>query len=124
MSSEAMRETAEKLVKYCREDETGKALYELYHPDAVSVESVPMPGSDNPKSEGLEAIKAKHDWWYSVYEVNSSDADGPYYHGDDHFSIIFEIDTTNKETGERSTMQDIGVYTVADGKIIREEFYY
>ncbi|MEM7619782.1 MAG: nuclear transport factor 2 family protein [Pseudomonadota bacterium] len=124
MASNATRKVAEKLISYCRDDDTQQALNELYDTNAVSIEAIPMPGADSPKSQGLEAIKAKHEWWYSAYTVHSSEAQGPYFHGEDRFAIFFEMDTTYKETGTRSSMKDIGIYTVANGKIIREEFYY
>ncbi len=124
MSAEATRATAEKLVAYCREDNTEAGLNELYHPDAVSVEAMAMPGAGSAESAGVAAIKGKHDWWNSTFEVHSANVDGPYLHGDDRFGVIFEIDATNRENGERSAMKEMAIYTVADGKIVREEFYY
>lgn len=56
--------------------------------------------------------------------MHSASAEGPFFHGDDRFSVIFKADTTNRETGERSQMHEVAVFTVADGKIVREEFYY
>ena len=39
--------------------------------------------------------------------------------------MIFEFDTTNKQSGKRSQMKEVGIYTVNDGgKIVREEFFY
>ena len=34
------------------------------------------------------------------------------------------MDVTPKMTGQRVSMVEVGVYTVEDGKIVREEFYY
>lgn len=36
----------------------------------------------------------------------------------------FEYETTFKPTGLRSTMKEMAKYTVADGKIVKEEFFY
>ena len=124
MSAEATRATAEKLVAYCREDNTEAGLNELYHPDAVSVEAMAMPGADSAESVGVAAIKGKHEWWYASFEVHSANVDGPYLHGDDRFGVIFEIDATEKASGARSAMKEMAIYTVAAGKIVREEFYY
>ena len=42
----------------------------------------------------------------------------------DHwFSVKFEIDTTDKQSGERSTLSEIGVYKVQDGKIVKEHYF-
>jgi hypothetical protein len=34
------------------------------------------------------------------------------------------MDVETKSTGKRETMNEVGVYTVQNGKIIREEFMY
>lgn len=113
-----------KLVDYCNQNKEAEALDTLYSADAVSVEAAPMPGQDSAEAKGLDAIRGKHDWWFGAHEVHKADADGPYVHGNDRFQIIFDMDVTNKESGERIQMKDIGTYYVKDGKIVREEFAY
>ncbi len=125
MSAETTRATADKLVAYCRNDDTIKGLEELYDPAAVSVESMPMPGSDSAETRGVDGIRGKHEWWAANFEVHSATVDGPYPHGDDRFAVIFEMDTTHKESGQRNQMKEVAVYHVNDaGKIVREEFFY
>lgn len=125
MAEEALKATAEKLVAHCKAGTAKEGLTELYHPDAVSVEAMAMPGSDSAEMHGVEAIKGKHDWWNATFEVHDGKVEGPYMHGSDRFAVIFAMDTTNKQTGERSAMQEVGVYTVdGAGKIVREEFFY
>jgi ketosteroid isomerase-like protein len=48
---------------------------------------------------------------------------GPFL-GDRQFAVRYEFDTTSKETGQRNRMAEMALYTVEDGKIVREEFYY
>lgn len=120
----SLREIADKLVEYCRNDQARKALAELYHPDAVSVEAAPAPGADSAEVRGLAAINGKHDWWEDAMEVHEARVDGPYLHGDDRFGVIFEIDATERESGKRHAMKELGIYTVENGKIVREEFFY
>ncbi len=125
MSADTTRATADKLVAYCRNDDTIKGLEELYDPDAVSVESMPMPGSGSAETRGVDGIRGKHEWWGATFEVHSATVDGPYPHGDDRFAVIFEMDTTHKESGQRSQMKEVAVYHVnGAGKITREEFFY
>ena len=92
--------------------------------EAVSVEAVQGPGAERRETKGRDAIKGKHDWWYSAMEEHDSTVDGPYMHGDDRFAVIFEMDVTDRASGERTQMKEVGVYTVVDGKIVREEFFY
>ena len=56
--------------------------------------------------------------------MHETTAAGPYLHGTDRFSVVFGMDVTNKTSGERVQMQEVAVYTVRDGKIVREEFFY
>jgi hypothetical protein len=125
MTIEALKATAEKLVAHCRAHTEMQGLDELYDPAAVSVEAMPMPGSDSAETRGVQAIKGKHEWWNSAMEVHSATTDGPYLHGDDRFAVIFEFDATERQSGKRHQMREVAVYTVNPaGRIVREEFYY
>lgn len=113
-----------KLVTLCNEGRDTECL-ELYSQDAVSAEAVAMPGQESAEAVGLEAIRGKHDWWYGAHDVHESKAQGPYVHGDNRFSVIFNMDVTHKESGQRTQMQEVGQYFVnQQGQIYREEFSY
>lgn len=124
MSAEETRAIADTLLTLCNENREREGLDTLYAPDAVSVEAMPMPGSDSAEVVGVDGIKGKHDWWYASFEVHEAGVEGPFMHGDDRFAMIFSMDVTEKASGERSQMREVGVYTVAGGKIVREEFFY
>ena len=38
--------------------------------------------------------------------------------------VQYEWDSTFKPTGQRGVMSEFALYTVKDGKIVREQFYY
>ena len=40
------------------------------------------------------------------------------------FAVHFTFDITPKSTGQRITQQEVGLYTVKDGLITREQFFY
>ena len=48
---------------------------------------------------------------------------GPYPH-DNRFAVRFLYDITNKPSGKRMMMDEVGLFTVENGKIVREEFFY
>lgn len=73
--------------------------------------------------EGAAAVKQKSDWWYANHEVHSAESFGPFVNGN-QFAVRFLIDVTAKENGQRMQMEEIGLYTVADGKIVEEAFFY
>ena len=72
---------------------------------------------------GIAAIKGKNQWWIENHEVHSAEMKGPLVAGN-NFAIEYHYDVTQKATGKRFVMEEIGLYTVADGKIVREQFYY
>ncbi len=122
MFDENLLKIANTLVGYCKDGNEALGLNELYAKNAVSVEAADQGGGV--ETNGLDAIHGKHEWWRNAFDVHGANVEGPFMHGSDRFGVIFEIDATNKETGERNKMKEFGVYTVNDGKIVREEFFY
>lgn len=118
-----LKTIAEDLVAGCREGRELENLDRIYAPDAVSVEAAPMPGMDSAETAGIDGIKGKHAWWTANFEVVDGVVDGPYLHGDDSFAVIFQISARNRNTGAVDDMKEVAIYTVADGKIVREAFY-
>jgi ketosteroid isomerase-like protein len=117
-----VKEIGEALVAGCNAGTERANLHTLYAPDAQSVEAMDM--GNGTTVTGIAAIEGKHDWWENTHTVHKTSAKGPYVHGDDRFSVIFDMDVTNKETGQRMQMDEVAVYHVAGGKIVREEFFY
>ena len=114
-------EIANQLVELCRQGKHEEAK-KLYSPDAVSVEAAAPPGSKR-ESVGLAAIGEKGKWWVDNHEIHSAIVTGPWPH-DDRFIVGFQYDVTFKPTGQKMKMDEVGLYTVKDGKIVREEFFY
>ena len=117
-----LNEIANALVDGCRTGKEAENLEKLYAADAVSVESVDY--GQGREAHGLDALRGKHAWWDSAFEVLEAKVSDPFTHGDDRFAVTFEVKTKSKENGEVSDMSEVAVYHVADGKIVREEFFY
>lgn len=113
---------ANDLVALCREGKNLEAIEKYYSDGIVSVESMSSP--DMPaEMRGIEAIKGKNKWWLENHEVHSAEANGPYV-GENQFAVEFKFDVTNKPSGRRMQMQEMALYTVKNGKIVHEHFYY
>ena len=117
------RQIADELVALCREGRNADVIDQLYSKDIVSVEAAEGDGFPR-EMKGAEAVRGKNKWWAENHEVHSAEVLGPYMHGDDRFAVQFKYDVTSKPMSQRIQMDEIGVYTVADGKISREEFFY
>ncbi|MFL4470815.1 SnoaL-like domain-containing protein [Tateyamaria armeniaca] len=94
-----------------------------YAENAESVEAVVPPGRDVRIAKGRNAIKAKRSDWAATHEIHTLEADGPYVHPPSRFSVRFEAEVTQKETGRQMTLREIAIYTVHGDKIVREEFF-
>jgi hypothetical protein len=113
-------EVAKKVVELCRKQAWHDALNQLYAKDIVSVEARSMDGG-SPETRGIDGVRGKVDWWVNNVELHSSKVSGPFV-AHDRFVVQFDIDFTDKESKKRMQMSEVGVYTVKDGKIVREEF--
>lgn len=117
-----LQEIATALVEGCESGQEAANLDKLYHADAVSVEAADYSG-DGRETRGIKGIHGKHAWWEANFEAHDAKVQGPFLHGDDQFAVIFDVDVTEKATGERMPMKEVAVYTVSDGKIVREAFF-
>ena len=113
-------EVAKKVVELVRKQAWYLALDTLYDDNVVSVEAYSM-GGGSPETSGKEGVRGKIDWWVNAMEVHSFDAKGPFV-GHDRFVVQYDADVTDKNSKERRKLSEVGVYTVKDGKIVREEF--
>ena len=113
-------EVAQKVVELCRKQAWREALDTLYAKDIVSVEAGGM-GGESPEKRGIDEVRGKTDWWVQNMEVHNVKVSGPFV-AHDRFVVQYDIDVTDKDSKKRMQMSEVGVYTVKDGKIVREEF--
>jgi ketosteroid isomerase-like protein len=113
------KEVGARLVELFNKGDFETIYGELYSPEIKSYEA------DDPNpAVGMEGINAKNEWWSNTFDVHSMSATGPYHHGDDRFAVRFDMDITHKESGHRSASNEVGVYTIADGRVVEERFFY
>src|SRR6516225_2219853 len=113
-------EVAKKLVELCEKKEWMKAVDSLYAKDVVSIEARSMEGMPA-EMHGLDQVRGKTEWWEKNMEIHKANIDGAFVAGN-KFAVQFDVDVTDKTSKKRSEMSEIGIYTVKDGKVAREEF--
>jgi ketosteroid isomerase-like protein len=116
------QEIGNQLVALCREGKNMEAIETLYADDVVSVEAMAMPEMPA-EMKSKAAVAGKNRWWLENHEVHDASCEGPYPHGD-RFIVHFKYDVTNKPSDQRMKLDEAGLYTVAGGKIVKEEFFY
>jgi len=122
MTTMTTAEIGRTYVALSREGKRAEILESLFAKDVVSVEAIAPPGGDR-TTKSLDGVRGKSKWWTENNILHSAEVFGPYPH-DDRFAVRFLLDVTNKQSGERRTVDEIGLFTVAGGKITREEFFY
>lgn len=114
------QDIANDLVALCKDGKFDEAGEKYWAENVASYEA--MPG-DMAEIRGIDGVRGKGEWWTANHEVHSSEVEGPYVNGD-QFVVRFKMDLTQKASGDRMTMDEVGVYTVKDGKIVEERFFY
>jgi ketosteroid isomerase-like protein len=116
-------EIANTLVEMCRMGKNHDAIAQLYADDVVSVEASSPSPDVSPISNGREAVLAKGQWWVENHDIHDAQVTGPWPHGD-QFIVGHKYDVTFKPAGKRFVMEEAALYTVKDGKIVHEAFFY
>jgi ketosteroid isomerase-like protein len=115
-------EIGQKMVELCREGKNDEAIKTLFSKDIISVEAG-APTGQEATTKGMEAVLGKGKWWVDNHIIHSAKAEGPWPHGD-KFIVRFTYDVTFKPDNKRFTMDEAALYTVANGKVVKEEFFY
>ena len=89
----------------------------FWSPDIVSVEGMGMAW------HGREAVEQKNQGWLAQNQILGASAEGPFV-GAGGFAVKFRMDVLDKSSGQSTVMDEVGVYQVQNGKIVREEFMY
>jgi ketosteroid isomerase-like protein len=117
------QQIADRLIELCRAQEYERCYDELYAEDAESVEMPGMAGGPIGNARGLVALKAKSKAWSDgVDTIHAANIGAPVVAGN-WFCMPMSLDATFKD-GRRVQMEELCVYQVKDGRIVREQFFY
>ena len=121
---ENAKEIGTQLVSLYRDGKAIDAIEQLYADHVVNVEA--SQGS-TPSREivGKKAVLEKAKWWAENNQVHHVELVGPLPHGASKFAVFFRLDLTNKQMNNtRLELVEVGVYEIAAGKVVHEEFFY
>lgn len=112
------KQIANRLVKLCRSGEYQKCYQELYSQNIQSIE----PDGTTAVGFGPMAKKGK-EWNASIQKMNSSSVGDPIVNGN-WFSLPMSMNVHFKGAKKAIDFNEICVYQVKDGKIVKEQFFY
>ena len=115
------KEVANRLSQFFKENKWMEAQDELFSKDAISIE--PAHAQPPQTVQGLDNIKKKSEMFNAmVEEVHGGWSGEPIVAGT-YIAVAMGMDVTMKGTG-RVNMDEICLYEVKDGKIVKEQFFY
>ncbi|MDB5353569.1 MAG: ketosteroid isomerase [Phycisphaerales bacterium] len=114
----SLQTIAGKFVELCNQGRNFDVMETMYAPTIVSVEG----GGE--ETAGQQPVIQKSRVWGANNDVHGEKVRGPFFNGRNQFAVHFTFDITRKATGQRVTIEEVGVYTVKDDKITREQFFY
>jgi len=115
------REIANRLSQLFKEYKWTEAQEELFSADAKSIEPPHAQGLQT--VQGIAAIKKKGEDFNSMVEEMHGGYVGEPIVAGNHIAVAMGMDVTMKGAG-RMNMEEIVVYEVKDGKIVKEQFFY
>jgi hypothetical protein len=115
------QEVANRFHELAQTGQWDKIQEELFAENAVSIE--PPHSQGLPSVEGLDGIREKGKrFGEMVEEMHGGYTSAPVV-GGNFFSVAMGMDCTMKGMG-RQKMDEVAVYEVKDGKIVKEQFFY
>lgn len=115
------QEVANRMNELFKQYKWAEVQDELFAENAVSIEPPHSQGLQT--VEGLAAIKKKGEDFNNMVEEFHGGWVGDPVVGGNHIAFAMGIDATYKGIG-RQNMEEIAVYEVKDGKIVKEQFFY
>ena len=119
----SVREIAEKYMELCGQGKHFDFMRTYYGPEMVSVEG------DGQQFVGKEKVIHKSEVFQGANNITAQDLRGPFFLGDadassGRFGVYAAIEFTPKSGGAQQRHEEVGVYTVKDDVVTREEFFY
>jgi hypothetical protein len=113
-------EVADQYYKLAKEGKWSKIHDKLYSEDVWSIEA---PIAQQPPAQGLHAVRNKGiEWSANIKEVHGGYCKEPIVAGT-HFSCAMGTEYTDTKDQKRQ-LDEIGVFEVKEGKIVKEQFFY
>jgi hypothetical protein len=95
----------------------------LYSDDAVSIEPPHAAATGLQNAQGREGLKKKAEAFNEMIEEMHGGYCSQSVVGGTHFAVAMGMDVTLKGAG-RINMDEIAVYEVREGKIVKEQFFF
>jgi SnoaL-like domain len=115
------QDVANRMSELFKENKWPQVQEELYSEDCESIEPAHAPGLQSVK--GMDAIRKKGEMFQSMIEEMHSGWVSDLLVGGNYITCAMGLDVTMKGMG-RINMNEVCVYEVKDGKVVKEQFFF
>jgi hypothetical protein len=91
--------------------------------EVTSIEPYDLLDGIAAKISGIEAVRAKTVRWLGSRRVHDVSIDGPFVTGN-QFAVFLDMIIADPRNGANQPFSEIAVFTVCEGRIIEERFFY
>lgn len=91
--------------------------------DVRSIEPQDLPDGIAAEVSGIDAALAKTIRWFGSRHVHDLSIDGPFVTGN-QFALFLDMMIAGQPSGADQPFTEIAIFTVRDGRIIEERFFY
>src|SRR5687768_13024587 len=119
----SVRTVAQKYMELVSQGKHFDFMRAYYAPEMVSVEA------NGQEFVGKEPVIKKSEVFQGNNNFHSQDVRGPFFLGDANassgrFAVYLGLEFSPKSGGQRKKHDEVGIYTVKNDIVTREEFYY
>jgi hypothetical protein len=91
--------------------------------DVRSIEPHDLPGGIAAEVSGIEAARAKTAHWLRSRHIHDLSIDGPFVTGN-QFALFLDMMIADPPSGADQPFTEIAIFTVRDGQISEERYFY
>lgn len=113
----SLQTIAGQFVEMCNQGKNFDVMHTMYAPDIVSIE----PSGE--ETAGKTSVIQKSERFQAQNPISGEKVLGPFFNSPNQFAVHFTFEITPKATGRLITVEEVGVYTVKDNTITREQFF-
>lgn len=95
----------------------------FWSPDVTSAEPAALSGAIPVSVSVIAAVRAKCSARFGAARIDDLGIDGPFVTGD-QFALFLDMLITDPASGRAEPFTEIAIFTVRDGRIIEERFFY
>jgi SnoaL-like domain len=114
----SLQTVGKQFVQMCNQLKNFDVMNSMYASNIVSVEA------NGEETSGKGPVIEKSKRWGALNNIESEKVDGPFFNGPNEFAVHTVFEVTPKATGKRVRLEEVGIYTVENDKIVREQFFY